>query len=842
MKRNNTFRTFAVLFVIAWAFYEMTPMKDRSVIEVFQERALKRDEAFNGMVSVATNNFAADTNVPPREYRALMSAVGTNQLTNYFNFSVKGERDPNQAILSRLQKESRGRFRKGLDLQGGSSFIVGLDSNTVARVADTAALQDQAISVLRARVDKFGVAEPIIRAEGKDRIIIQMPGLSSGERKQVIDTLTQPAFLEFRMVHAENDDLVAQDLMAPGYEMMELSRKNDKGERFVERLLVKRKAELTGKYITQAFVDRDIVTMQPRIAFNWDSEGALIFAGLTRENIGNRLAIVLDGEVKSAPVIEGEIKGSGVINGDFTYKEASELAQVLENPLETPVSLLDIEEVDPTLGKASISSGQNAALLGIVAVAIFMLCYYIVPGFLANVALALNLVILLGVMCSLEATFTLPGIAGIVLTIGMAVDANVLIYERIREELRVGKSLRGALNSGYDKAWGTIFDSNVTTLIVSIILIYLGTGPVKGFGVTLTIGICASMFTALVVTRLLFDFLVERGIVKDVKMLSVVSDTKIEFLNFAKPAAIASCVILFLGVGLGIGVKGKSALGVDFVGGDALTYSFAKSADDGEIREAIAAVNYTDAGKEMTVGSDVTVQYQQNLGDVGGERLRITAPAGAGDAITSALQSAFADSEFKELSKRQVGAVIGKEILASALVSLILALFGILFYVGVRFEFSFSIAAVIAVLHDFLVTLGLFILVGGQLSAPIVAALLTIIGFSINDTIVIFDRIREDLKLGYRGTFLELINKAINQTLARTIITSGTTLFAVTALYLFGGGVIEDFALTLLIGVMVGTYSSIYVASATVLWWHKGERPKMSSPQVSGPDVGTATA
>jgi SecD/SecF fusion protein len=449
------------------------------------------------------------------------------------------------------------------------------------------------------------------------------------------------------------------------------------------------------------------------------------------------------------------------------------------------------------------------------------------------VALILNLIILLGVMCSLDATFTLPGIAGIVLTIGMAVDANVLIYERIREELGEGKSLRGAVNAGYDKAWGTIFDSNVTTLIASSILIYLGSGPVKGFGITLTIGVCASMFTALVVTRLLFDYMLERDMLKSLNMLSFVKGSKIGFLGYAKPAAILSAIVLLIGLGWGIVGQGKKALGVDFVGGDAITYTFNQRIDVGKLRPVLEKTAYQSEGKEQTVGGDILIQYQKSLGDTGdhSERLVVTAPVDSGSAITAALKANFADAGFDEQFKRQVGAVIGSEILKSAIESVVLALFGILFYVALRFEFSFSVAAVIAVIHDFVVTLGIYILIGGQISAPIIAALLTVIGFSINDTIVIFDRIREDLKLGVRGTFREVIDKALNQTLSRTIITSGTTLIAVLSLALFGGGVINDFAITLLIGVVVGTYSSIYVASAIVLWWHKGERPKMGGPE-----------
>ncbi len=835
MKRNNTGRTLLVLLLVAWAITEMLPPKGRSVVEVFVEEAVKVDEDLKAAADKAKELTAADTNVPPREFRLLQTSVRELTLTNYFNYSVKGERDPNAAILKRVQSKAAGKFRLGLDLQGGSSFIVGLDSNKVHEASDPASLQNQAIEVLRARVDTYGVVEPIIRAEGKDRIIIQMPGLTESERGAVITNLTKPAVLHFRMVHPDTDRLTASGLMAPGYKLTPLRQKNADGTYYTTNLLVRAKPErgLTGKYIKSAYVDRDPFTLQPSIAFSFNNEGALLFAEVTRENIGNRLGIVLDGELKSAPVIRGEIGGNGVIEGDFTYKEAADIAQILENPLETPVKLLDVEEVDPSLGRDSVSSGSSAAIIGIVGVAVFMLFYYMVSGVIANVALILNMILLLGTMCAIDATFTLPGIAGIVLTIGMAVDANVLIYERIREELNAGKSLRGSLNAGYEKAWSTIFDSNVTTLIASTILIYMGTGPVKGFGVTLTIGICASMFTALIVTRLLYDFLLERNLISELKMLSVINpNSKIDFLQFSKPAAIVSVIVLLVSVGFGIGVKGKGALGVDFVGGDAITYAFKQKVELTKIRDLLGKVEYGTEGKK--VGGDATIQYQKNLGDTGAnaERLRITAPAGSGEAVTKALEGAFGDSGIREISKRQVGAVIGGEILKAAFGAVILALFGILFYVGVRFEFSFSVAAVIAVIHDFVVTLGLFVLLGGQLSAPIVAALLTVIGFSINDTIVIFDRIREDLKLGIRGTFLEVINKALNQTLSRTIITSGTTMLAVLALVVFGGGVINDFALTLLIGVIVGTYSSIYVASATVLWWHKGERPKMSSPQV----------
>jgi SecD/SecF fusion protein len=436
----------------------------------------------------------------------------------------------------------------------------------------------------------------------------------------------------------------------------------------------------------------------------------------------------------------------------------------------------------------------------------------------ANFALMLNIVILMGIMCSVGTTLTLPGIAGIVLTIGMAVDANVLIFERIREELAAGKSMRGALSAGYDKAFGTIFDSNLTTLISSVILIFMGTGPVKGFGVTLTIGITVSMFTALVVTRLVFDWLLEKNLLKSMPMLHLVRASNIDFLKWAKPAFALSWALIIIGIGYGVFVRGSNVLGVDFAGGDGLTLEFAQEVEVDKLRETVHK-----AGKR-----DPMIQYQKQVGGAA-KTLRITTGYGAGEAVFEALKREYPQAQFKVIGTEKVGATVGQQIQRTAVLASLLAMAGILVYVAFRYEFSFAVGAVVAIVHDILMTMGWFLLTGRELNAPIVAAILTIIGFSINDTIVIFDRIREDLRLGVKGTFKEVMNVALNQTLSRTIITSGTVFLATLSLYLFGGGVINDFAFTFLVGILTGTYSSIYIASALVLWWHKGERPKTGS-------------
>ncbi|MBI3851687.1 MAG: protein translocase subunit SecD [Verrucomicrobia bacterium] len=839
MNRNNLWKWIFVVLTVIWSFYEIYPPNGRDLTLVFQERAVRRDAAYTNIIDTLK---PLQQKNAERAFGNLLDAIGTNDITRYFPFfEIKQEANPTRAILNRLQREAAGRIKRGLDLQGGTSFLVGVDLTKATSLANTETagtnqlstntspqdvsqknerILSQAVEVLRRRVDKFGVAEPIIQPAGADRILIQLPGLSEAERETARITIQKAAYLEFRLAHPETDDLVLQGITEPGYEFLRHPHKSKTGQD-VPGYLVKKKHELTGKSIKSAMVSRNMINNSPEIDFVLNDEGAQIFSRVTRENIGHQLAIVLDGELYSAPVINGEIGARGMIEGSFTPEEAQQLANVLENPLEAPVKIIESREVDPSLGKDSIRSGMNAALIGTIAVAGFMLVYYLFAGLVANLALVLNIIILMGVMCSIGTTLTLPGIAGIVLTIGMAVDANVLIFERIREELAAGKSMRGALAAGYNKAFGTIFDSNLTTLISSVILIFMGTGPVKGFGVTLTIGVTVSMFTALVVTRLIFDWLLAKEWLKKLPMLHIIRGSKIDFMKWAAPAFIASWLLIVIGNGYGIFVRGHGVLGVDFVGGDQQTYSFAQKVEVDKIRDTLKTLNVGDAA----------IQYQKDIATKT-ENLRITTAFNSADKVKTELERKFPAAQFKSLSVDKVGPTVGAEITRVAILASLLAMFGILVYVAFRYEFSFSVGAVVAIIHDILMTMGWFFLSGRELSAPIVAAILTIIGFSINDTIVIFDRIREDLKLGVRGTFKEVMNQALNQTLSRTIITSGTVFIATLCLYLFGGGVINDFAFTFLVGILTGTYSSIYIASALVLWWHKGERPKMGASQV----------
>ena len=675
------------------------------------------------------------------------------------------------------------------------------------------------MEVLRRRVDSIGVAEPDIRPVGDNKIMIQLPGLSEADKADAKRLVTEAAFLQFALVHKDSRTLVDNDITPPGYTKYALTTKDGAGNSFTSEVLVEldNKYGLKGEYITSASPSRNPLTQEPMILFGFNSDGGAAMFQLSSENIGERMAIILDKKLISAPTLQSAISSNGQITGDFTQEEAATIANALLNPLKAPLTIEEEMSVEPSLGADSVESGFRAALYGVIAVAVFMLIYYWFSGLVANFALVLNLTILMGVMCYLDAALTLPGIAGIVLTIGMAIDANVLIFERIREELKAGKGVQGAVETGYSKAFGTIIDANLTTLIVSVILMTMGTGPVKGFGVTLTVGICASMFTALVVTRLVFDVFKNYGTGQGLRLME---QPKFNFMSYAKYAFGISWFLVIVGIAYGVSL-GEKAVGVDFRGGDQVTFEFTEKKKVDPLRDALDQAGIKGA----------KIQYQS--GGDSKERLQVTVRDGDGDDAIGVLAKEFTTDEgFKKVSQLHTGESISGEILQGATKSLLIALFAILVYVTFRYEFSFALGAILAICHDVLMTLGLFFMWGGELNAPVMAAVLTIIGFSINDTIVIFDRIREDLKLNVKGSFTDIMNGAISKTLSRTIITSGTTLLAAGSLFLFGGSAIHSFAFVLLAGVVTGTFSSIFIAGSLVLWKNKGKKPSLADETV----------
>jgi len=836
MKQNNLWKFLFVVFIVGWSFVSMYPPTSSDLVKVFASRSENHDTTYSNILAQAATLQQAATN---SEFANLRAAIGPNDIQGYFTFiNASNETDPTTFILNRLQRDASGKIKLGLDLQGGTAFLVEMDTNALAasanngdtnatRTVDTSGAISQAVEVLRKRVDQFGVAEPVIQPAGANQILIQLPGLSEADKESAATNIQKAAFLEFRLVKEDSDDIIQNnEPIPPGYELLKHVEPPQNGKQSPpEIVVVKKKAEpgLSGDIVKSARMGRGNLG-EPNIEFELTDAAGKRFGDVTRNNIGRRLAIVLDGQLYSAPNINSEIDNNGEITGHFTQEEAQKLSAVLQNPLRAPLKVDYSYDVDPTLGKDSIHSGIRASVAAVILVSLFMLVYYRVAGLTANIALITNIIILMGVMCSVGTTLTLPGIAGVVLTIGMAVDANVLIYERLREELAKGKSLRGAIAAGYARAFGTIFDSHVTTLISSVILIFMGTGEIKGFGVTLTIGVAASLFTALVVTRLIFDFLLDRNWLKSLGMFHLIRSTSVNFMGAAKPLFIITWVFVILSLGYGF-TRGEKLFGVDFLGGDSTTFSFVQKVDVDQIRGALAGI-----------GKDAQIQYQKDISG-GTETLRVTTGSGTSDKVKQALVQQFPDAHFQWRGSQQVGASVGADVRNSAIIASLLALFGILVYVAFRYEFSFAVGAIVGVVHDVLLAVGCYCIANGvsgrQFNATVVAAVLTIIGFSINDKVVIFDRIREDLKLGIRGTFREVINVALNQTLSRTIITSGTVFIATSCLYIWGGGVINDFAFTFLVGIITGTYSSIFISSAFVLWWHKGERPNIGASAVT---------
>ncbi len=737
------------------------------------------------------------------------------------------------------------KIKLGLDLKGGTSFLLQMDLSKIDAPGRRQAIL-QAMEIIRKRIDRFGVAEPVIQPVGDNRILVQLPGLEEAKQVEARQTIERTAYLEFRLVHERNEELASESLSDPrfvepvGYKKL-VREETREGRPMKRTYFVKAaRSEMTGKHVERAYVQYDDMG-RPYVALSFDPEGAAIFGRVTAANVGRQLAIILDGELYSAPVIQDAITGGRAqISGNFSLAEAQELANVLENPLEAPVKVIETRSVDPSLGKDSIHSGVRAAVIGAVAVIVFMAAYYLTAGVVANVALLFNIVITMGVLAMFKFTLTLPGIAGIVLTIGMAVDTNVLIYERVREELAANKPLRAAIAAAYSRAFRVIFDAHFTAILTAIILVSMGSGPVKGFGVTLIIGLLANLFSGVFVTRVIFDWLVAKGWLKSFRMLHVFRHLPhVNFLGVWKVAFAISWALILAGMfmfvhrgGLNVGVG--EVYGIDFKGGDTATLGFAQRVNVDEIRRSLEEHGFAEA----------YIQYERDLTG-GSEVLLLRLPEGKTEVVVKDLQEKYPQAQFKVLSTERVGAVVGKELLNQALWAVAVSLLAIMVYIALRFgEFSYGLGALVSLLHDVLMTVGLFCLwpwPHRTFSMPVVAAVLTLIGYSINDTIVVFDRIRENKKLtGGRLNYFDLINRSVNETLSRTILTAGTVFLCSVALYGFGGRVLNDFAFCFVVGVLTGTYSSIYIASPVVLWFHRAEAAKASKAAAKKPQPAKA--
>ncbi|MCM8792062.1 MAG: protein translocase subunit SecD [Candidatus Omnitrophica bacterium] len=696
------------------------------------------------------------------------------------------------------------RISLGLDLKGGMHLVLRVDTTHLSEEARKDAA-DRAVEIIRNRIDEFGVREPSIQRQGEYEVVVQLPGIS--ERQRAIELIGKTALLEFKLV-CDDGDKFKEAIKGNIPEGLELKTLEETGE----KVLLYKEAVLTGEVIKNALVKFDQSSFgEPVVAIEFNSEGAKKFAQITKDNVGKRLAIVLDGKLQSAPLIKEPIpSGEAVITGRFTLQKANDLSLVLRvGALPAPMYIEEERTVGPLLGMDSIRKGLLGSCIGLGMVFIFMISYYFLSGLIAVIALLLNLLLILGglgilpiLFPGVSATLTLPGIAGIILSLGMAVDANVLINERIREELKNSSNLRIAVNKGYQRAFSAIFDSNITTLIAAFFLFQFGTGPIRGFAVTLIIGLLASLFTAIFVTRTILDLLIDLNLIKSLPMLKIIKETNIDFSGKRKLFFIISLILIVYSMGSYI-IKGKTVYGIDFVGGQIQEYRFSKPVNIEDIRRVIREVGFT----------DVTIQQFKDDPRV----VLLKMPFGQ-QSLFLYFKDKFPEQNIEILRIESVGPIAGKYLKKKAINSLIWSMLGILIYIAFRFKhINFAIAGIIALFHDVVIALGFNVLTLRPIDLLTITALLTIAGYSINDTIVIYDRVRENSQFFRKYTLNELINLSVNQTLSRTILTTFVTLLVVISIMIWSGEVLNNFAFTLCVGFISGVYSTIFIASPLVI-------------------------
>jgi SecD/SecF fusion protein len=661
----------------------------------------------------------------------------------------------------------------------------------------------QSIEVVRRRVDELGTTEPLIQRQGDDRIIVQVPGLQDPQRLKSL--LNQTAKLSFHMVDTTMPIQEALNGRPPATSQVMYSNDDPPVPYLIER-----RALVSGENLVDAQASFNQQNNEPVVTFRFDSRGAQRFAQATQQNVGRPFAIVLDDQVISAPVIrEPIIGGSGQISGNFSVQGANDLAVLLRAGA-LPATLTVVEErtVGPSLGADSINAGLYASAIGAVGVLLFMFVFYGFFGVLANIALVVNVVMLLALLSIVGSTLTLPGIAGIVLTIGMAVDSNVLIYERIREEVKSGKPLIQSLDQGFQRAFATIIDANLTTLIVAGVLFYMGTGPVRGFAVTLGLGILTTVFTAYTLTAWMFGVWVRRSRPKHLPKgvrTAIFDGRDYPFMAIRRYIFGFTTLLLILCVG-GFVFKGLN-LGIDFQGGSIIEIKAKQGeADLADIRNRLNELNLGEIQAQgFGTPQDALIRIQAQEGGENAEQSAITLVRGA-------LEDNY---DFRRVEV--VGPAVSGDLTFTSTIGILIAMFATMIYIWVRFEWQFALGAIISMAHDVILTIGMFVFFGLEFNLTSIAAVLTIMGYSLNDTVVIYDRIRENLRRYKKMPLPVLIDASLNQTLSRTILTGLTVLLALASLYLFGGEVIRSFTFAMLFGVLIGVFSSVYIAAPILI-------------------------
>ena len=702
----------------------------------------------------------------------------------------------------------------GLDLNGGVQLVLRVKTEDPSIAPERRdAVVEQAMRTIERRVNELGVSESVIqRYTAADQILVELPGVSDVERaKQIIKSTAQ-----LRLTLVDQGPFASREaaLLAYGTLPADLDilqgKPNGPGPEGAFFYAVRRTPALTGMDLRGARQTVDEFN-RPAVGFTLSPDAARRFGAITEANINRPLATVLDNRVMSVATIHSRIDDSGRISGVSREEMIEQVINLNSGALPADLEYVEERTIGASLGAASIRAGVLASIGGLSLVLMFMLAYYRLTGINALISVVLNLLILLALMAYMPVTLTLPGIAGLILTIGMGVDSNVLIFERIKEELAAAQAPRSAVKAAFTRVWLTIIDTHVTSLIAAALLFQFGTTSIRGFATTLAIGLLANVFTAVFVSSTVFEVAMrKRSQAMSIGSWQLFANTRANFTRWRWHALALSLVVILAGVATVV-TKGIPA-GIDFTGGTLAVVEFKQDGvTEEQVRTAVSVLPGDEVVQRYGAPADRQFLIRLPLASSGADALQ--------DTVQQIRQSLTAAGlpEFTFAKRELVSAVIGKDLQRRGTYAVAASLAAIAIYIAIRFRFAFAMGAIAATLHDVLITLACVSLAGYDLSLNVVAAVLTIIGYSVNDTIVIFDRVRENAKQMPREGLDAVVNLSVNQTLSRTVITAGTAFLSVAALYLFGGESLKGFAFAMLVGIVAGTYSTVFIASAIAI-------------------------